>query len=117
MRLTYDHKGSDQQEAKRITDAGGFVMNHRVNGEAVRRIQSSVSCRVLIHVGRALCDRCSGGHPISGRLFHEGIRGRLALHDRNRHWRAGRVADRSLRRCKWPGLVFVSVFQRWSLDR
>jgi serine/threonine protein phosphatase PrpC len=32
VRLTYDHKGSDQQEAKRITDAGGFVMNNRVNG-------------------------------------------------------------------------------------
>lgn len=32
MRLTYDHKGSDSQEAKRITDAGGFVMNNRVNG-------------------------------------------------------------------------------------
>ena len=33
VRLTYDHKGSDHQEAKRITDAGGFVMNNRVNGE------------------------------------------------------------------------------------
>ncbi|KAN0060885.1 mgpp2cl-1, protein phosphatase 2C-like protein 1 [Thecaphora frezii] len=32
IRLTYDHKGSDVQEAKRITDAGGFVMNGRVNG-------------------------------------------------------------------------------------
>lgn len=32
VRLTYDHKGSDAQEAKRITDAGGFVMNNRVNG-------------------------------------------------------------------------------------
>lgn len=32
IRLTYDHKGSDQQEAKRITDAGGFVMSGRVNG-------------------------------------------------------------------------------------
>ncbi|KAL0955819.1 hypothetical protein HGRIS_002022 [Hohenbuehelia grisea] len=31
-RLTYDHKGSDKQEAKRITDAGGFVMSGRVNG-------------------------------------------------------------------------------------
>ena len=33
VRLTYDHKGSDHQEAKRIQDAGGFVMNNRVNGE------------------------------------------------------------------------------------
>ncbi|KAJ3790730.1 phosphatase 2C-like domain-containing protein [Lentinula aff. detonsa] len=32
VRLTYDHKGSDKQEAKRITDAGGFVMGGRVNG-------------------------------------------------------------------------------------
>lgn len=32
IRLTYDHKGSDAQEAKRITDAGGYVMNNRVNG-------------------------------------------------------------------------------------
>lgn len=32
IRLTYDHKGSDRQEAKRITDAGGFVMSGRVNG-------------------------------------------------------------------------------------
>lgn len=31
VRLTYDHKASDAQEAKRITDAGGFVMNNRVN--------------------------------------------------------------------------------------
>ena len=32
VRLTYDHKGSDRQEAKRIVDAGGFVMGGRVNG-------------------------------------------------------------------------------------
>ncbi len=25
VRLTYDHKGSDAQEAKRITDRSGFV--------------------------------------------------------------------------------------------
>ena len=34
VRLTYDHKGSDAKEAKRITDAGGFVMNNRVNGQS-----------------------------------------------------------------------------------
>jgi protein phosphatase PTC1 len=32
LRLTYDHKGSDAQERKRIMDAGGFVMNNRFNG-------------------------------------------------------------------------------------
>lgn len=32
VRLTYDHKGTDKQEAKRIVDAGGFVMSGRVNG-------------------------------------------------------------------------------------
>jgi protein phosphatase PTC1 len=37
VRLTYDHKGSDTQEAKRIMDAGGFVMNNRVNGESIWR--------------------------------------------------------------------------------
>lgn len=32
VRLTYDHKGSDPQETARIKEAGGFVMNNRVNG-------------------------------------------------------------------------------------
>ena len=32
VRLTYDHKGTDKQEAKRIMDAGGFVLSGRVNG-------------------------------------------------------------------------------------
>lgn len=32
LRLTYDHKGTDKQEAKRIVDSGGFVMGGRVNG-------------------------------------------------------------------------------------
>ncbi|GAB5591732.1 mgpp2cl-1 [Umbelopsis nana] len=32
VRLSYDHKGSDANEAKRIIDLGGFMMNNRVNG-------------------------------------------------------------------------------------
>jgi len=31
-RLTYDHKGSDESETKRIVDSGGFVIMNRVNG-------------------------------------------------------------------------------------
>ncbi|TIB95050.1 PP2C-domain-containing protein [Wallemia mellicola] len=32
IRLTYDHKGSDDNEQKRIMDAGGYILNGRVNG-------------------------------------------------------------------------------------
>lgn len=49
VRLTYDHKGSDAQEAKRITDAGGFVMNHRVNGVlAVTRSLGDASMKEFV---------------------------------------------------------------------
>lgn len=31
-RLTYDHKGSDPNEARRVQNLGGIMMNNRVNG-------------------------------------------------------------------------------------
>jgi len=35
LRLTYDHKGSDPQETRRIQNAGGYMMNNRVNGKCL----------------------------------------------------------------------------------
>ncbi|KAL4732333.1 mgpp2cl-1, protein phosphatase 2C-like protein 1 [Fusarium chlamydosporum] len=32
LRLSYDHKGSDEIEGKRIAAAGGLILNNRVNG-------------------------------------------------------------------------------------
>lgn len=32
LRLTKEHKGSDEEEAKRIQEAGGFIVLNRVNG-------------------------------------------------------------------------------------
>jgi protein phosphatase PTC1 len=49
LRLTYDHKGSDKQEAKRITDAGGFVLSGRVNGVlAVTRSLGDASMKEFV---------------------------------------------------------------------
>jgi protein phosphatase PTC1 len=81
VRLTYDHKGSDKQEAKRITDAGGFVMSGRVNGVlAVTRSLGDSSMKEFV-VGAPytteteLCSddeflilACDG---VSGYVFHE----------------------------------------------
>ena len=72
MRLTYDHKGSDTQEAKRIMDAGGFVMNNRVNGKLVEAWMND-----------QLRNRCTCCDEISRRRIDEGIRSRSTLHDRD----------------------------------
>jgi protein phosphatase PTC1 len=32
LRLSYDHKGSDENEGRRISNAGGMILNNRVNG-------------------------------------------------------------------------------------
>ncbi|KAI9189109.1 mgpp2cl-1, protein phosphatase 2C-like protein 1 [Blastocladiella emersonii ATCC 22665] len=49
IRLSYDHKGCDPFEAKRITDAGGFVLNSRVNGVlAVTRSLGDASMKDLV---------------------------------------------------------------------
>lgn len=32
LRLSYDHKGSDENEGKRVAAAGGLILNNRVNG-------------------------------------------------------------------------------------
>lgn len=45
VRLSYDHKGSDANEAKRIIDLGGFMMNNRVNGE----LSFLIECSKKVH--------------------------------------------------------------------
>ena len=32
LRLSYDHKGNDENEGKRVSKAGGLILNNRVNG-------------------------------------------------------------------------------------
>ena len=32
LRLSYDHKGSDENEGRRVANAGGLILNNRVNG-------------------------------------------------------------------------------------
>jgi len=35
IRLTEEHKAADEKEAKRISDAGGFIIHGRVNGQII----------------------------------------------------------------------------------
>lgn len=79
VRLTYDHKGSDQQEAQRIMAAGGFVMNNRVNGTL-----DALLFGIQTHKAyqRVAC-RCSGCHAVAGRFIHERVCRGLALYNRD----------------------------------
>lgn len=46
IRLSYDHKGSDADEARRIVESGGFVISGRVNGVlAVTRSLGDISMK------------------------------------------------------------------------
>ena len=97
MRLTYDHKGSDKQEAKRITDAGGFVMSGRVNGVlAVTRALGDSSMKEFV-VGSPyttetqLCDddeflilACDGVRTLSTRSCPSNAAQVMGYHGRSR---------------------------------
>ncbi|KAG6000486.1 hypothetical protein E4U21_005411 [Claviceps maximensis] len=49
LRLSYDHKGSDENEGKRITNAGGLILNNRVNGVlAVTRALGDIYVKDLV---------------------------------------------------------------------
>ena len=49
LRLSYDHKGSDENEGRRIANAGGMVINNRVNGVlAVTRALGDVYMKDLV---------------------------------------------------------------------
>ena len=60
LRLSYDHKGSDENESRRVSNAGGLILNNRVNGGS-----SSLSigeCMTCINQGY----RGAGGNQGSG---------------------------------------------------
>ena len=49
LRLSYDHKGSDENEGRRITNAGGLILNNRVNGVlAVTRALGDTYMKALV---------------------------------------------------------------------
>jgi serine/threonine protein phosphatase PrpC len=44
LRLSYDHKGTDEAEGRRIAAAGGLILNSRVNGYSL----TLVLCQVFL---------------------------------------------------------------------
>ena len=57
LRLSYDHKGSDENEGKRVANAGGLILNNRVNGRTYSCYATAV---VLIRMYRCFgCYSCS----------------------------------------------------------
>ena len=85
VRLSYDHKGTDEAEGRRIAAAGGLILNSRVNGTLPYS-----PCNSSI--------RCIGRDKSAGRHLHERLHLRASLHDRNNPLQQlGRVHDPSLR--------------------
>lgn len=90
LRLSYDHKGSDENEGKRVANAGGLILNNRVNG------QLSLTChpRFLSGEGRGgrscfglltlIFYRCFGRYSCFGRQLHERTSYGTPVYDRDR---------------------------------
>ena len=68
VRLSYDHKGTDEAEGRRIAAAGGLILNSRVNGRTPLKFVCLTILGVLA-VTRALGDTYMkdyiSGHPFT----------------------------------------------------
>ena len=88
LRLSYDHKGSDENEGKRISNAGGLILNNRVNGVlAVTRALGDAYMKDLVtghpyttetviqpDIDEFLilaCDGVSSSYPCANSFFQE----------------------------------------------
>lgn len=75
--MTEDHKPTREDEAKRIRDAGGFVINSRVMGElAVSRAFGDAEFKKGIQVRRSAAERTPMELPLppSHTLTHPSLR-------------------------------------------
>lgn len=68
VRLSYDHKGTDEAEGRRIAAAGGLILNSRVNGTVSHCVSNS---------------RCLGCNAGAWRYVYEGLHLRTSIHYRN----------------------------------